>query len=66
MQGTVKLFNDRKGYGFIQSDDNQDVFVHRNSLPTDLFITEGDQVQFEIEKTDRGNQAINIKKTSNA
>ena len=66
MQGTVKWFNDRKGYGFIQADDNQDVFVHRNALPADLYITEGDQVQFDIEKTDRGTQAINIKKQTNA
>jgi len=62
MEGTVKWYNDMKSYGFIQVEDGKDVFVHRNSLPEGTVLREGDKVEFEIEDTDKGPQAINVKK----
>ena len=65
MKGTVKWFNDRKGYGFIEGEDNKDIFVHRNSIPEGTYIDEGDQVEYEVESSDKGPNAINIKKIKN-
>jgi CspA family cold shock protein len=62
MEGTVKWYNDMKSYGFIQVEDGKDVFVHRNSLPEGTTLREGDKVEFEIEQTPKGPQAINVKK----
>ena len=62
MKGTIKWYNSRKGYGFIQGEDGKDVFVHRSAIPTRINLNEGEQVEYEIEKTDRGMQATNIKK----
>ena len=62
MKGTIKWYNARKGYGFIQSDDNKDVFVHRSAIPMGIDLYEGDNVEFEIEDSDRGPQAKNLKK----
>ena len=62
MKGTIKWYNARKGYGFIQGDDNKDVFVHRSSIPMGIDLYEGDNVEFEIEESDRGPQAKNVKK----
>jgi len=62
MKGTVKWYNARKGYGFIEGEDGKDVFVHRTSLPSGIFLNEGDKVEFEIEESDRGPKAANIKK----
>lgn len=63
MKGTIKWYNARKGYGFIQSDDNKDVFIHRSAIPMGVDLYEGDNVEFEIEDSDRGPQAKNVKKT---
>jgi len=63
MKGTVKWYNARKGYGFIQSENNEDVFVHRTAIPMEVSLTEGDQVEFDIEESERGPQAKNIKKS---
>ena len=65
MKGTVKWFNDRKGFGFIEGEDKKDIFVHRNSLDEGVFITEGDQVEYEVETSDKGPNAINVKKLKN-
>ena len=59
-KGTVKFFNNAKGFGFITPDDGgKDVFVHSNGLVDQ--ITEGDKVSFEVEETQKGLNAINVK-----
>ncbi len=62
MKGNVKWYNARKGYGFITSEDGKDVFVHRSSVDAGVFLKEGDAVEYEIEETDKGPNAKNIKK----
>ena len=60
--GTVKWFNDRKGYGFIEQEDGQDVFVHHSGINASGFKTlyEGDKVTFEIEQGQKGPAAVNV------
>ena len=65
MKGTVKWYNSYKGYGFIEGEDGEDVFIHRTAIPMDTNLYEGDQVEYEIENSDRGPKAINIKKLKN-
>ena len=60
MEGTVKWFNSRKGFGFIQGEDGQDYFVHHSALPQGAFLKENDKVSFEATETDRGKQAKNV------
>lgn len=63
MQGTVKWFNDSKGFGFITPDDgSKDVFVHFSSISSGGFksLKEGDRVQFETEQGQKGPQAKNV------
>ena len=62
MKGKVKWYNARKGYGFIEGEDEKDVFVHRSSIPMGTFLNEGDQIEYEIEDSERGPKAVNIKK----
>ncbi len=61
-RGTVKWFNDAKGYGFIARSSGDDVFVHFSSIQGEGFRTlaEGDEVEFELQETDRGLQAANV------
>jgi len=61
-KGTVKWFNDQKGFGFITSDSGQDVFVHHTGINAQGFKTlpEGAQVSFETERGDKGLRAINV------
>jgi CspA family cold shock protein len=61
-QGTVKWFNDQKGYGFISANDGKDYFVHHSSIIGVGFRTlkEGAKVEFDIEKTDRGPRAVQV------
>ena len=63
MKGTVKWFNDAKGYGFItQTGGDDDVFVHFSAIVSDGFRTlaEGDEVEFDVQQTERGLQAAKV------
>ncbi|MCC4796437.1 transcription antiterminator/RNA stability regulator CspE [Enterovibrio norvegicus] len=62
--GTVKWFNEEKGFGFIQQENGPDVFVHFRAITGDGFKTlaEGQQVAFEIEQGQKGPQAANVEK----
>jgi CspA family cold shock protein len=62
-KGTVKWFNDSKGYGFIQSEDGRDVFVHFSGIAGSGFrsLREGQQVEFEVTQGPKGDQASNVK-----
>jgi len=62
MKGTIKWYNARKGYGFIQGEDEKDVFVHQSAIPPGIFLNEGDKVEYEIEESEKGPQATKIKK----
>ncbi len=61
-QGTVKWFNSAKGYGFIQRQDGDDVFVHYKAINGQGFreLQEGEEVEFEIEQGPKGLQAANV------
>jgi CspA family cold shock protein len=63
-QGTVKWFNDAKGYGFIQVEGGEDVFVHYSAIQAQGFksLAEGDKVEFEVTKGPKGLQASNVRK----
>lgn len=63
-RGTVKWFNDSKGYGFIEQSDGEDVFVHFSAITMDGFKTlaEGEEVDFEVRETDKGLQASNVQR----
>lgn len=62
MKGTVKWFNAAKGYGFITSEEGNDVFVHFSAIQMDGFKTleEGQNVNFELVEGDKGPQAANV------
>ncbi len=62
VSGKVKWFNARKGFGFIQQDDGQDVFVHFSAIKTDGFasLEEDQEVEFDIVDGDKGPQAANV------
>ncbi|MGA7877071.1 MAG: cold-shock protein [Desulfoferrobacter sp.] len=63
-KGRVKWFNDKKGYGFIETDNGKDVFVHHTSIEGVGFksLSEGQSVSFEVEQGAKGPQAVNVKK----
>ncbi|MCH5585292.1 cold shock domain-containing protein [Shimazuella sp. AN120528] len=64
MQGKVKWFNAEKGYGFIEREDGDDVFVHYSAIQSEGFKTleEGQTVEFDIVEGSRGPQAANVEK----
>jgi len=63
-EGTVKWFDDRKGFGFIERENGEDVFVHFSNVTMEGFksLEQGEKVSFDVEKTDRGLQAANVSK----
>lgn len=65
-QGTVKWFNAEKGFGFISTENGQDVFAHFSVIQSDGFrsLDEGQRVTFDVEDGQRGPQAVNITKLS--
>jgi len=64
MTGTVKWFNDAKGFGFIAQEGGEDVFVHFSALSGDGFksLAENDRVEFDVTKGPKGLQAANVRK----
>jgi CspA family cold shock protein len=62
--GTVKWFNDAKGYGFISQEGGEDVFVHHTAIQMDGFRTlkEGERVEFDVTQGPKGLQAANVRK----
>ena len=62
--GTVKWFNDEKGFGFITGQDNKDIFVHHTAIQGDGFksLAEGQEVTYDIESDARGDKAVNVVK----
>ena len=62
VKGTVKWFNDKKGYGFLSREDGDDVFVHFSNIEGEGFKTlrEGDAVEFEVQDGPKGPQAVNV------
>jgi cold shock protein len=62
--GTVKWFNDAKGFGFISQDGGEDVFVHHTAISMDGFRTlkEGERVEFDITQGPKGLQAANVRR----
>ena len=68
LNGTVKWFNDAKGYGFIEREDKgKDVFIHFSAVHNSglKYLKKGEQLTFEVEHSDKGPSAINLQKTVN-
>lgn len=66
--GKIKWFNNEKGYGFIDGDNGEDIFVHYSAIKQDGYksLSEGQIVEYELLETEKGLQAINVKEVSNA
>jgi len=63
MKGTVKFFNEMKGFGFVVADDGKEYFVHQSALGEGVTLNENDAVEFDVEQGDRGPKAVNVKKS---
>ncbi len=63
-EGTVKWFNDSKGFGFIEQDNGPDVFVHFSAIQSEGFksLAEGDRVKFDVIQGEKGPQSANVTK----
>ena len=63
IKGTVKWFNDKKGFGFISREEGDDVFVHHTSIQGEGFktLSEGQSVEFEVQDGPKGPQAVNVR-----
>ncbi|HIU39956.1 MAG TPA: cold shock domain-containing protein [Candidatus Aphodocola excrementigallinarum] len=66
--GRIKWFNNEKGYGFIEGENDEDIFVHYTAIKQDGYksLSEGQIVEYELLETEKGLQAINVKEVSNA
>lgn len=62
MKGKVKMFNTGRGFGFITGDDGKDVYVHTTAIEGGVALAIGDAVEYEVESSDRGLRAKNVKK----
>ncbi len=62
MKGTVKFFNDMKGFGFIAAEDGKEYFVHQSGIQEGVTLQENDAVTFDVEEGDRGPKAVNVNK----
>jgi len=60
MKGTVKFFNEMKGFGFVAGEDGKEYFVHKTGLKEGVILHENDSVTFDVEKGDRGPKAVNV------
>ncbi|OGY44272.1 MAG: hypothetical protein A2729_04190 [Candidatus Buchananbacteria bacterium RIFCSPHIGHO2_01_FULL_39_14] len=66
MEGSVKFFNRKKGFGFIHGEDGQDYFVHFSALPRGVFLRDNDKVSFESAQGERGLKAENVQLVAKA
>ena len=62
MKGTVKFFNEMKGFGFIAGEDGKEYFVHKSALNPGVNLGENDSVTFDVTEGDRGPKAVNVSK----
>ena len=63
-EGRIKWYSDKKGYGFIETDNEDDIFVHKSAIKDHGFfeLQKLDRVSFEIKETPRGKQAVNVRR----
>ncbi|MFH1780157.1 MAG: cold shock domain-containing protein [Candidatus Micrarchaeota archaeon] len=62
MKGKVKMFNTARGFGFITGDDGKDVYVHTSAIEGGVALEVGDEVEYEVEASERGARAKDVKK----
>jgi CspA family cold shock protein len=62
MKGTIKFFNETKGFGFITAEDGNQVFVHKSAVADGVRLQENDSVTFDVEQGDKGPKAANVQK----